>query len=114
MNEGDVGEMVGERRALEGDVGEGFPASSVVRWMIVSLCSSSSERAYTNPSTVPSWLSTPILCAAPYPTQRSLICTCIIVVVAYAPSRIPKPPPNVVFFVFIFVRGIHPISEILQ
>jgi hypothetical protein len=54
MNEGDVGEMVGERRTLEGDVRESFSASSVVRLRIVSLCLSSSERAYINPSAVPS------------------------------------------------------------
>ena len=55
-----------------------------------------------------------ILCAMPYPTQCSLECSVIIIILAYAPSRIPEPPPDIVFFVFIFVRGIHPIGEILQ
>ena len=60
-----MGEIVGERRTLEGDawgnvvngMGEGFLALSVFFWRIVSSCSSSSEEAYINPSTIPSWLS---------------------------------------------------------
>ena len=48
-----------------------------------------------------------------YPTQRSLECSRIIILLAYAPSRIPEPPPDITFFIF-FILGIHPIGEILQ
>ena len=54
-----------------------------------------------------------ILRAMPYLTQRSLECSIITIVLAYAPSRIPEPPPGIVFL-FIFVRGVHPIGKILQ
>jgi len=57
-NEGDTGEDGRERRADWGDVvngmGEGLLASSVVVCGCCSSCSSSSERAYINPSTVES------------------------------------------------------------
>ena len=48
-----------------------------------------------------------------YPTQRSLECSRILLLLAYAPSRIPEPLPDIFIFIF-FILGIHPIGEILQ
>ena len=79
-NEGDTGKDGRERRADWGDVvngmGEGLPASSVVESGCFSSCSSSSERAYINPSTVPSSILSCVRCptranAALYPAASS-------------------------------------------
>ena len=48
-----------------------------------------------------------------YPTQRSLECSRILLLLAYAPSRIPEPLPDIIIIIF-FILGIHPIGEILQ
>jgi hypothetical protein len=109
INECDVGEMVGERRrTLEGDVGEGFPASSIVREDSFPR-GSSSERAYINPSRL-SILSCVRCRTRPNAALNAAASSSLL---AYAPSRLPEPPPDIIFLTFFFVRGIHPIGEIL-
>lgn len=62
-----------------------------------------------------------ILRAMPYPTQPSPVCSRLIIVLVHptavhTPSRIPEPPPNTVFFVFIeefipFARSCNGIGQ---
>jgi len=92
-------------------MGEGFPASSIVRCWLVS--SRARHPRSEHESTPPlSYLGSPyyLACyARPDPTQ---LCTQPYYHhPSFTPFRIPEPPPNLVFFVFIFVH-IQPIRKI--
>jgi len=113
MSEDNMGEMVGEgRRTLEGDVGEGFSSlecrSLEDSFLVLVVLGASLYQPFHRPILALH----PILRAIPYPIQRSLEHSRIIILLAYAPS-LPELPPDI-FFVLIFVRGIHPIGEISQ
>lgn len=115
-NEGEIGEVAGERRALEAYLLFVGVAAVVMPGTIFLVAVLGVTRISVHP---PSHLGCryfvdTILRAVPIAAwNRPPLSASLLVSLCMPPSRIPQPPLNLILFVFTLILGAHPIREVL-